>query len=1079
MAGEDKLREYLRKAAAELASVRSALAAARARDAEPIAVIGMSCRFPAAASVDEYWGLLREGRCAPIGDVPPGRFDHDPRAAGNELYTPRRGAFLPDVAGWDADFFGFRPHEAFRMDPHQRLLMELAWEAMEDAGTPPPSLAASRTGVLLGFADAFQYGQVETDLEGRTAYTDPFMAQGSAGSVAAGRLAYHFDLRGPAFTLDTACSSSLLAVHLAVQALRRGECDYALAGGAFLALHPFVYIYSCATSLLSPTDRCHTFDTDADGYMMGEGGGLVMLARLSDAVQAGHPVRAVIMGSAVNQDGRSNGLTAPSRAAQVDVIQRALACAGVTADDVAYLEAHGTGTPLGDDIELGALNDVFGRRAPDWPLLVGAVKTNIGHTHTASGIAGLIKTVLVLEHGTIPPNVNLAGPAEAVTASDAVRPASSLMPLPTPSHTPVADVSSFGWSGTNVHVVLAGQPDGASPAVKEPALALAGAQPGTGAASSPDERTDVPAVQLLPVSAASDAALSEHLSRLGAAAARAPLADVACTLQSGRAEHRYRRAIIATDAADAATRLATASLRPGVTRLAARPRLAFLLPGVGDQYRGLGHVLYRSEPAFAAAADECLTVAADRCGIDLRPVLLADPPAGQSALAFPPRPGGGTGPVDELLQHAEIAHPFLFTVEYALARLLTGWGVSPDLLIGYSLGEYTAACLAGVFALPDALWLVTERARLIEAAPPGQMLAVAADHEQVRETLAGLAGSVGVAALNGPHMTVLSGSPGDVEAAAGVLAQADLATTSLRSAHAFHSTLLQPAQDKLAALIASVPRRAPRIPITSNVTGGLLTDAQATDPRYWGEHLCLPVRFADSIQQDLNREIDAYVELGPGQMLGGLVWQNLTDGVAPTVFGTLPSPWPAQDQRSEIASLLETCGRLWELGVQLNWPALRHGSGRLASLPAYPFQRSRFWPEAPSPASVRPQPGGTGQRPEPDGYLDDPLNETSAPPGLSRFPRPMLATSYVPPRTELEATVAGVWGEFLGIDQVGVDDPFFELGGNSLAALAIVKAIERLLERQIAPALLIHHHTVAAFAAALDGTDSAAPVSDL
>ncbi len=455
MAAEEKLREYLKRVTVDLASARRSLAAARARDTEPIAVIGMSCRFPGAPGVDAYWDLLEKGRCAPIGDVPPGRFDHDPRADGNDLYRPRRGAFLPDVAGWDAEFFGFPPREALRMDPQQRLLMELAWEAMEDAGTPPPGLAASRTGVLLGFSDAFQYGQLEADLEGRTAYTDPFMGQGSLASVVAGRLAYHFDLRGPAFSLDTACSSALVAVHLAAQALRRGECDYALAGGAYLALHPFLYIYSCATSLLSPTDRCHTFDADADGYMMGEGGGLVMLARLSDAVAAGHRVRAVIAGSAVNQDGRSNGLTAPNRAAQVDVIQRALAAAGATPDDVAYLEAHGSGTRLGDEIELGALQDVFGQRAPGRPLPVGAVKTNIGHTHTAAGIAGLIKTVLVLEHGTIPPNINLAGPAEAVTASAAVQPATTLMPLPAPGSAPVAGVSSFGWSGTNAHVILA------------------------------------------------------------------------------------------------------------------------------------------------------------------------------------------------------------------------------------------------------------------------------------------------------------------------------------------------------------------------------------------------------------------------------------------------------------------------------------------------------------------------------------------------------------------------------------------------------------------------------------------------
>lgn len=941
MAGEDKLREYLQRATTELASARRRLAEADAREHEPIAVIGMSCRFPDAEDIDAYWELLREGRCARIGDVPPGRFDPEPGDDDHDLYTPRRGSFLPDVAGWDADFFGFPPREALRMDPQQRMLMELAWEAMEDAGTPPPSLAGSRTGVLLGFSDAFQYGQLEAERYGAEVYADPYMGQGSLSSVVAGRLAYQFDLRGPTFSLDTACSSSLVAVHLAVQALRGGECDYALAGGGYLALHRFLYVYSCATSLLSPTDRCHTFDASADGYMMGEGGGMVMLARLSDALRDGRRIRAVIRGSSVNQDGRSNGLTAPNRGAQVQVIRQALAAARTSPDEVFYVEAHGSGTPLGDEIELGALNDVFGGRSPATPLHVGAVKTNIGHTHTAAGIAGLIKTVLVLDRGAVPPNLDMEVPAEAVAASETVRPATALMPLPDGEHATVAGVSSFGWSGTNAHVVLETPP----PAAPRPSRE-----------GAPQEAA-LP--RLLPVSAADPGALAAHLTRLAAGVAGAELDDVAATLQSGRAEHAVRRAVVATDTADAVARLAAAAGTPGVRRTRERPKVAFLLPGVGDQYRGLGRALYRGEPVFAAAVDECLAVAADRCGVDLRAVLFADPPAEQGGGSGFFGRADGPGAVDEALEHAETAHPFMFMIEYALARLLAHRGVVADLLVGYSLGEYVAACLAGVFDLPDALWLVTERARLIEGVAAGRMLAVAAGDEELRAALAGCSAKVDVAALNGPRMTVLSGAPEEIGTATAHLLEAGIAARTLRSAHPFHSSLLQPAQDKLAALVASVERRPPRVGILSNATGAVLTDAQAVDPRYWAEHLCLPVRFADAVRHCVAAEVDAYVELGPGQTLGGLVRQNFTGDARPAVLGTLPAPWPARERPEENTSLLETCGRLWEIGVVLDWSALRDGTGQLVPLPPYPFQRVRFWPRREKAA------GGSGPRTEP------------------------------------------------------------------------------------------------------------------
>jgi acyl transferase domain-containing protein len=936
MASEDKLREYLQRAAVDLADVRRRLAESDARQHEPIAIVGMSCRFADAPDPDALWDLLRSGRRAAIDDLPPGRFDHDPRAEDNDLYTPRRGSFLPDVAGWDAGFFGFSAREALRMDPQQRLLMELAWEAMEDAGTPPASLSGSRTGVLLGFSDAFQYGQLETERHGQAVYADPYMGQGSMASVVAGRLAYQFDLRGPAFSLDTACSSSLVAVHLAVQALRNQECDQALVGGAYMALHPFLYIHSCATSLLSPTDGCKTFDASADGYMMGEGGGMVMLARLSDALRNGRRIRAVIRGTAVNQDGRSNGLTAPNRSAQVEVIRQALNAAGATPDEIAYVEAHGSGTQLGDDIELSALQDVFGARAADRPLHVGAVKTNIGHTHTAAGIAGLVKSVLVLEHGVVPANLNMNDPVEALAACPAVRPATGLTPLPADGRPPIAGVSSFGWSGTNAHVVLETAPVAASAAARpaEPLL-------------------------LLPVSAADDYALRESLTRLADGIDNVELCDVAHTLQSGRAQHRHRRAVVATDTAGAVARL-TEAATTGSRRAAGKPRVAFLLPGVGDQYRGLGRSLYRSEPVFAAAVDTCADVLADQCGVDIRPLLLADPPIGQTdALLFPGRQESAPGGDDDLLSHAETAHPFLFTIEYALATLLGHRGVAPDVLVGYSLGEYVAACLAGVFTLPDALRVVTERARLIESAPEGRMLAVVADEQAVRDALSCCAAQVDIAALNGPQMTVLSGAPEEIDAIARHLAAAGVVTRVLRSAHAFHSALLRPAQDRLAALIAAVPRRAPAIPIVSNTTGRQLTDEEATDPQYWARHLCLPVRFAQSVQTCAARGVDAYVEVGPGQTLGSLVRQNLASAGTNTdavVLGTLPAPWAVRGGQEEAAGLLETCGRLWELGAPLDWSAVAPQDGRLVGLPGYPFQRTRFWPERETADPARRQP---------------------------------------------------------------------------------------------------------------------------
>ncbi|MEU8379819.1 SDR family NAD(P)-dependent oxidoreductase [Streptosporangium sp. NPDC048865] len=949
MGTEDKLRAYLKRVTVELAQTRRNLAEVEERRDEPIAVIGMACRYPGGAdTVEDYWELLREGRHA-VREVPATRWDiddyyhPDPGVPGG-IYT-RYGTFLEDIAGWDAEFFGLSPREALRMDPQQRMLLELAWEGLESAGLSPSRLKGSRTGVMVGFMDTLQYGRLQMEWQGRDALSDPYLGQGAISSVAAGRIAYQLDLIGPTLTVDTACSSSLIAVHLAAESLRRGECDLALAAGASLSMHPTLYIQACAGLMMCSDGRCKTFDENADGYVMGEGGGLVVLEPLSRALANGRRIRAVLRGSAVNQDGRSNGLTAPSRKAQADVITRALAAARVAPDEIDYVEAHGSGTHLGDAIELSALHDVFGGRPAGRPLHVGAVKTNIGHTQAAAGVAGLIKTVLVLENELIPPSLNLTTPAAAIPGDGTVRPVTGPLPLPRQDTPRLAGVSSFGLSGTNAHLVLQAAPSPESP-------------------GHPAGRGSAPYV--LPLSAGSEAALRQQADRLADRIEERPgtdLADVAHTLQTGRAELDHRRALVCADTGEALRLLRSAADGHRVRR---RPRVAFLLPGVGDQYAGLGRELYAAEPVYAEAVDRCVELVQRRSGVDLRPLFFpeddtrAGRPADLAALLGRTRQESGGAPdVHDPLDQAAIAHPFLFTVEYALARLLGHWGVTPDLLVGYSLGEYVAACLAGVFTLEDALHVVVERAHLISAVPAGRMVAVAAPEDRIREVLAGngtgagigtgagLMAGVDVAARNGPAMTVLSGLPAEIDAAAAALAAAGLACRPLRSAHAFHSTLLQPAREKLAAVLEGVTRRPPAVAIVSNLTGRQLTAEEATSTSYWADQLVGTVRFADGVRHCLEQEVSAFVELGPGLTLGGLVRQNLSGGTGggTAVLGTLAPHWNATGNREPHGDLVATCATLWELGAGVTWDLARPGGGRVLDLPTYPFQRARFWPE--------------------------------------------------------------------------------------------------------------------------------------
>ncbi|KAB8190930.1 acyltransferase domain-containing protein [Nonomuraea phyllanthi] len=995
MGTEEKLRVYLKRVTVELAQARKRLTELEERSHEPIAVVGMACRYPGGGTVEDFWDLLRRGDSA-VREVPPARWDIDayynpePGVPGG-MYT-RYGAFLDDVTGWDAEFFGLSPREALRMDPHQRLLLELAWEGLENAGLSPSRVAGSRTGVMVGFMDTLQYGRLQIERQGDEAASDPYLGQGAVPSIAAGRIAYQLDLTGPTVTVDTACSSSLIAIHLAAESLRRGECDLALAGGASLTLHPTVYLQACAGLMMCSDGRCKTFDERADGYVMGEGGGMLVLEPLSRALANGRRIRAVLRGSAVNQDGRSNGLTAPSRRAQTDVITRALAAARVAPDEIDYVEAHGSGTHLGDAIELSALHDVFGGRPAERPLRVGAVKTNIGHTQAAAGVAGVIKTILILENGLIPPSLNLSTPAAAIPEDGTVQPVTAELPLPSREGPRLAGVSSFGLSGTNAHVILEAAP---TPHPLPPTGDLLTTTPELAASietasietapieTAPIETAPIETVtvaaeapkkeavpggsadhtaavrgQVVPVSAASDAALREQATRLADWLDERPgtsLDDLTHTLQTGRAELDHRRALVCADLGEAVRRLRDIAGNGGGHRVKGRPRIAFLLPGVGDQYAGLGSELYTREPVYAEAVDQCVDLVRRHSGLDLRPFFTAaGPAAGSAAGSVQGRPdslaallgrgGDAPAPADDPLDHAATAHPFLFTVEYALARLLRHRGITPDLLIGYSLGEYVAACLAGVFTLEDALHVVIERAHLITAVPAGRMVAVAAPDDRVRAALSASGVEVDVAARNGPAMTVLSGPPAEIEAATAVLMGEGLACRPLRSAHAFHSALLEPAREKLVAVLETVRRQAPAVTIVSNLTGEPLTAEQATSTSYWADQLVSTVRFADGVRHCLGQDVTAFVELGPGQTLGGLVRQNLAGGSA-AVLGTLPPYWTAGQPRDAHAELLASCAALWELGVGVSWERTRPAGGRVLSLPTYPFQRTRFWPE--------------------------------------------------------------------------------------------------------------------------------------
>ncbi|MEU4633922.1 type I polyketide synthase [Micromonospora chalcea] len=876
---------------------------------EPVAVVGMGLRFPGGAvDAESFWRILRDGVDA-VAEIPADRwpvdefYDEQPQQPGK--MRTRWGGFLDRVDHFDYEFFGISRREALAMDPQQRLALEVSWEALENAGKAPTALAGSRTGVFLGVCSNDFATENFPGLEDITAYA----STGTAHSVVTGRISYVFDLRGPSVAVDTACSSSLVSVHMAVQSLRSGECDLALGGGVNVVLSPLPSVaFSQFPGMVAPDGRCKTFDARANGYVRSEGCGIVVLKRLTDAVRDGDQVLAVIRGGAVNQDGRSSGVTAPNGVAQRDVLRRALAASGVAAEQVSYIEAHGTGTTLGDPIEVEALAEVYGREEGA-PVYLGSSKTNVGHAEAASGIVGLIKVVLALHKGAIPPNVHFTelNPHISFAGTTFAVP-TELSEWPAVAERPVAGVSSFGFSGTNAHLIVQAAPE--PPAVpSEPAV----------------ERPR----SVLPLSARTPDGLLElarrYQQRLSADPGAA-LADVCFSAGTGRAHFPHRLAAVGASAREVADQLADfVDGLPGdlpVVGEAGSDDVVFLFTGQGPQRVGMARALYQTQPTFRQAVDRCDEI--------LRPLL--DVPL--LDVIYP------ADPDSDLVYRTTYSQPALFAVQYAMAQMWRSWGVEPVAVLGHSFGEYVAACVAGMMSLEDGLRLVVERGRLMwELNDNGAMVAVFAPEAEVTEVLAGYADRVSVAAVNGPGTTSISG---EREALARICAEFDrrgVKTKQLHITTSSHSPLIEPILPGLRAAADAVRFTPPRIPLVANLTGELWPWDIAPDADYWCRHARQPVRFAASI--DTLRELGyrTFVEMGPAPTLLGMISDNLPAGEALLA----PSLRPKHD---DWAVLLHTVARLYTAGVDLDWAGFDRDYRRArVPLPTYPFEKTHCWQE--------------------------------------------------------------------------------------------------------------------------------------
>ncbi len=941
---------------------------------EPIAIVGLSCRFPGGVTPETFWELLDSGRDA-VGPIPTERWDvarfHG--SAGPGRSRAARGAFLDDVAGFDAGFFHLSGREADALDPQQRLLLEVAWEALERSGLSPDSLKGTRTGVFVGIT-SHDYADRQI-ARGRAELVDAYFGSGNTACFAAGRLSYLLGLEGPSLAIDTACSASLVALHQACRSLRSGESERALVGGVHLMLSPGGFLYNDITGALSPDGQSKTFDAAADGFGRGEGCAVLVLRRLSDALAAGERIHAVIRGSAINQDGASGGLTVPNGKAQEAVIRAALADAGLSPDEIDYLEAHGTGTVLGDPIELKALGAVFAGRPAERPLLVGSVKTNLGHLEAAAGLAGVVKSVLALDHGAVPAHLHLETPNPHVPWAELpLRVPTATEPWPAGQRPRRAGVSAFSLMGTNAHVLLEQAPESAN-------------------LPAPVERSHHPFV----LSARSP----EALRALAGACAEAvrdeeALGDRCFTNNAGRARHAVRLATVVEQPAALRARLAAvarsetpAGVAFARTSGAAFLPVAFLFTGQGAVGPDMGRSLYESSPPFAAELERCAAILAPHLDVPLLDLLY--------------------GSATARLSRTRYAQPALAALEWSLARLWCGWGVEPAAVLGHSLGEYVAAAVAGMIEIEELLPLLAVRGRLMDALPEGAMLAVTANAETAAAALNGLENRVSLAAINGPRATVLAGEEPAIAVVAERLTGQGVRCQRLAVSHAFHSPMMEPALEELDNLAASVEWRPACLPLVRNLDGRCLAPGTLPPTEDWARHAREPVRFAEGLQAIAGLGVERFLEIGPRPVLSALGPASLPEA---RFLASLSA------ERADWQTCLDSLTALWLDGVHIDWQSLEQPYGRRHLWqPGYPFERRHHWVEEPT-MTEAPRENTNGHA------VDRPTH---------------LGPAADAPAPDVLAAMVGLVAEALGSDPADIDPDaqLLELGADSIGLVEV------------------------------------------
>jgi natural product biosynthesis luciferase-like monooxygenase protein len=974
-----------------------------------IAVVGLSGRFPGAQRLDEFWDRLCEGAelVTFFSDEELLRRGVD-RIALDDPHYVKAEAVLEDVELFDASFFGFTAREAEILDPQHRLFLEESWAAFENAGYNSETYQG-RVGVFAGESlNTYFLHNLYPNRKLLDSLGASQVVIGNDRDYLATQVSFRMNLKGPSLSVQTACSTSLVAVHLACQSLLNRECDTALAGGVSVSVPQGLGGHYQEGGIVSPDGHCRAFDAKARGTVKGSGLGVVVLKRLADAINDRDTIHAVIKGSAINNDGAVKvGYTAPAVAGQASVIEETLALASIEPETIGYVEAHGTGTALGDPVEISALTQAFrtGTEAKGF-CAIGSVKTNIGHLDAAAGVAGLIKTILALEHQQIPPSLHFEQPNPNIQFADSPFFVNTSLRSWDTNGTPRrASVSSFGIGGTNAYVVLEEAPASVSPDFSgSPHLLVLSA------------RTQTALVQVVDN-------LATHLKRCS----NLNLADVSYTLSAGRREFEHRQVLVCRDRDDAVAALTApdrSRMIAGAPRYAKRP-VAFMFPGQGAQYVGMGRELYEREPVFSGELDHCAELLRSSLGVDLREIIYANDLSPEEAASR--------------LADTHFAQPALFSVEYALAKLWMAWGVVPQAMIGHSIGEYVAACLAGVFSLADALRLVAARGDIMQRQPRGAMLAVSLTQPEAERYLSE---QISLAAINSPSLCVVSGTIDAIEDLERQLSGEGVICRRLHTSHAFHSAMMKPAMEEFAAVISEVGCRAPQIPYLSNVTGQWITQAQAVDPSYWARHLREPVQFSQGVAMLLNDPAIVLLEVGPGQTLGALTGQQPGAALDSFALASLRSP---KGEQSEVEFLLKTVGRLWVAGVEIDWSSFYAGQQRRRiPLPSYPFERRRYWIDPPSRFAI------------PDGVtsLADSIEEATLFNDAETF-----STLAV-----VESKIIEIWRELFGIATIRREDNFSDLGGNSLIALQLVAQLRTTFKIDLPLRVVFESQTVTALA---------------